>query len=189
MESLLVERTQRGDSAAFAELVRAHQGLAFRAAYLVTGNAADAEDVVQEALIKAHRAIGSFRRDARFAPWLLKIVTNEALNRRRTSARRVALELRVAGREPLSTAANQPEEALLADECRQAIIDALSRLNETDRLVLTYRYFLDLPVSEMAEILECTESTVRTRLSRALARLREHLSQSAEPDQGEPTDV
>ena len=189
MESLLVERTQRGDSAAFAELVRAHQRLAFCAAYLVTGNAADAEDAVQEALIKAHRAIGTFRRDARFAPWLLRIVTNEALNRRRASSRQFALELKAAGRERPRSADAQPEEELLAGERRQAVVDALNRLNESDRLVLTYRYFLELPVSEMAEILECTESAVRTRLSRALARLREHLSQPTELHQEDPTDV
>jgi RNA polymerase sigma-70 factor (ECF subfamily) len=189
VESLLVERVQRGDNAAFAELVRQHQALAFRAAYLTTGNAADAEDAVQEALLKAHHAIGSFRSDARFAPWLLRIVTNEALNRCRASSRRVALELRATGGEPARSAGNQPEDELLAGERRQTVIDALNELNETDRLVLTYRYFLELPVSEMANILECTESTVRTRLSRAMTRLREHFPQSADHHQEEPTDA
>lgn len=189
MESLLVERVQRGDSAAFAELVLPHQALAYRAAYLVTGNAADAEDAVQEALLKAHRAIGSFRSDARFAPWLLRIVTNEAINRCRASSRQVALELRAADGEPSRSTGTQPEDELLAGERRQTVIDALNQLIETDRLVLTYRYFLELPVSEMAEILECTESTVRTRLSRAMTRLREQFPQPADHHQEEPSDA
>lgn len=188
MEQLLVERAQWGDGAAFAELVRCHQALAFRAAYLITGDAAEAEDAVQEALLKAHRSLGSFRSDARFAPWLLKIVTNEALNRRRGRSRRSALELRAVQQQPLQSDPAQPEEALLAGEQWQAVIDALNRLNERDRLVLTYRYFLELPVSELAEILECPESTVRTRISRALARLREQFPQPTGHVE-EPTDA
>lgn len=188
MEQLLVERAQRGDGPAFAELVRCHQALAFRAAYLITGDAAEAEDAVQEALLKAHRSLGTFRGGARFAPWLLKIVTNEALNRRRGSSRQSALELRAVRHQPLQTSPVQPEEALLAGEQRQAVINALNRLNEQDRLVLTYRYFLELPVSELAEILDCPESTVRTRISRAMARLREQFPQPAGQLE-EPTDA
>lgn len=189
MESLLVERAKQGDGAAYAELVRCHQALAFRAAYLITGDAGEAEDAVQEALLKAHRALGSFRSGVRFAPWLLKIVTNEALNRRRGGLRRVALELRAAQQQPLRTSSTQPEEELLAGERRQVVIDALNRLDETDRLILTYRYFLELPVAELAEILDCTESTVRTRLSRALARMREQLAQPTARNPEDHTDV
>jgi RNA polymerase sigma-70 factor (ECF subfamily) len=179
VEQQLVERAERGDGAAFAELVRCHQALAFWAAYLIIGDAAEAEDAVQEALLKALSALGGFRSGARFAPWMLKIVTNEALNRRRGSARRTALELRAVRQQPFQRDPAQPEDELLAGERRQAVIDALNRLNEQDRLVLTYRYFLELPVSELAEILDCTESTVRTRISRALARLREQFPQPA----------
>ncbi|MBM3679416.1 MAG: siderophore-interacting protein, partial [Actinobacteria bacterium] len=87
-EEGLVDRARRGDGHAFAELVRPHQELAFRAAYLITRNAADAEEATQEALVKAHRALGRFRRGAPFRPWLLTIVANEARNRARSANRR-----------------------------------------------------------------------------------------------------
>src|SRR5689334_3797498 len=90
----LVERARRGMAAAFDELVKRYADMAFRTAYLVTGSAADAEDAVQDAFVKAHRALSSFRRDAPFRPWLLRIVGNEARNRRRSAGRRAMLELR-----------------------------------------------------------------------------------------------
>jgi RNA polymerase sigma-70 factor (ECF subfamily) len=81
-EAKLAERARSGDTAAYERLVRMHQAVAFRAAYLVTGDGPDAEDAMQEAFIKAYRALGRFRPGAPFRPWLLAIVTNEARNRR-----------------------------------------------------------------------------------------------------------
>src|SRR6266496_2575903 len=86
-ESQLVERARNGDETAYEELVRAHQGIAFRIAYLVAGNSAEAEDAAQEGFVKAYRALGRFRRGAPFRPWLLQIVANEARNRRRSACR------------------------------------------------------------------------------------------------------
>ena len=73
-ESNLVERARRGDVQAFEQIVQAHQSIAFRTAYLVTGNAADAEEAAQDAFVKAYRALGRFRAGAPFRPWLLQIV-------------------------------------------------------------------------------------------------------------------
>src|ERR671928_2125569 len=95
-EQGLIDRAQRGDEEAYAELVQQYQGLAFRTAYLLTGSAADAEDAAQDAFVKAWRALGRFRRGAPFRPWLLQIVTNEARNRRRSAGRRARLALRAA---------------------------------------------------------------------------------------------
>ncbi|HWN20672.1 MAG TPA: sigma factor, partial [Gaiellaceae bacterium] len=92
-EDQLVERARRGDGAAFGTLVRDHQELAFRTAYLITRNAADAEDAAQTALVKAYYALPRFRRGAPLRPWLLAIVANEARNRVRSAARRDALTL------------------------------------------------------------------------------------------------
>ena len=75
-ETELVERARDGDAAAFAALVRGHQEIAFRTAYLITGNAADAEDAAQEGFIKARRALGRFRAGEPLRPWLLAIVAN-----------------------------------------------------------------------------------------------------------------
>ncbi len=100
---------------AYEELVRLHQGIAFRTAYLVTRNAADAEEAAQDGFVKAYRALGRFRRGAPFRPWLLQIVGNEARNRGRSAGRRSALELRLAA-EPSGGAAPSPEATLAASE-------------------------------------------------------------------------
>ena len=90
----LAARAARGDPDAFAALVAAYQALAFRAAYYTLGNAAEAEEAVQEALLKAHAVLGRFRPGAPFRPWLLRIVATTALNRARTNARRANLTAR-----------------------------------------------------------------------------------------------
>src|SRR5439155_14212074 len=93
-ESELVARARRGDGDAYEELVRAYQGIAFRTAYVLAGSAADAEEAAQDAFVKAYRALWRFRAGAPFKPWLLRIVANEARNRRRSAGRRTALALR-----------------------------------------------------------------------------------------------
>ena len=95
IEADLVERARNGDVAAFEALVRAHQEVAFRTAWLVSGGSNDAEDAAQEAFVKAFAAMPRFRSGAPFRPWLLTIVANEARNRRRSAGRREALALRV----------------------------------------------------------------------------------------------
>ncbi|HXG74951.1 MAG TPA: sigma factor, partial [Gaiellaceae bacterium] len=95
----LAERAQHGDERAFEELVRMYQGIAFRTAYLLTGSAADAEDAAQAAFVNAWRALPRFRAGAPFRPWLLRIVANEARNRRRAERRRAELSLRAAAEE------------------------------------------------------------------------------------------
>jgi RNA polymerase sigma factor (sigma-70 family) len=177
-ESELVERARRGDERAYEELVRQHQGIAFRTAYLVSGNAADAEDAAQEGFVKAYRALGRFRRGAPFRPWLLQIVANEARNRRRSAGRRAGLVLRAAGENPSGDAAPSPEGTVLAGEERERLLVAVNALREADRLVIACRYFLDLSEEETAAALDVRRGTVKSRTSRALARLREQLGES-----------
>src|ERR687890_1317620 len=98
-ETELVERARAGDAGAYAMLVRGHEEIAFRTAYLITGNAADAEDAAQEGFVKAHRALGRFRAGEPLRPWLLTIVANEARNRRRSAGHPAALTLRPSGEE------------------------------------------------------------------------------------------
>jgi RNA polymerase sigma factor (sigma-70 family) len=172
----LVERARAGDPGAYAALVRGHQEIAFRTAYLITGNAADAEDAAQEGFVKAYRALGRFRAGEPLRPWLLTIVANEARNRRRSAGRRAALALRAAGEEhPSGEAAPSPEAALLAGERRAALLAALSRLRDDDRLVIGCRYLLELTEAETAAALGIKPGTVKSRLSRSLERLREEL--------------
>ena len=163
------------DLDSYDQLVREHQGIAFRTAYVITGSAADAEEVVQDAFVKAYRARGRFRSGAPFRPWLLAIVANEARNRRRSSARRARLPLELAEERPSGGAAPSPEVALLAREERAELLAAVDRLGEEQRAAVACRYFLGLSEAETAAVLGCPPGTVKSRLSRALARLEEEL--------------
>ena len=171
-DTALVERARNGDVNAYEALVQQYQELAFRVAFQVTGNAADAEDAAQEAFVNAYYALGRFRAGAPFRPWLLRIVANEARNRRTSAHRRTALMERALAAQSSGEAAPWPERAAEADEFRATLIAALRRLRDDDRLVLAYRLFFDLSEAEMATALNCPRGTVKSRLSRALARLR-----------------
>jgi RNA polymerase sigma-70 factor (ECF subfamily) len=171
-EAELVEQAKRGDSAAYEALVVAYQQIAFRTAYLVTGSAADAEEAAQDAFVKAFRALGRFRRGSPFKPWLLQIVVNEARNRRRSSGRREHLAIRVADEPSSGGAAPSPEAELIAAEERDRLLRAVAALGEEDRLVVSCRHFLGLSEEETAAVLALPVGTVKSRLSRALARVR-----------------
>ncbi len=174
----LIERARQGDMTAYAELVRRYQAPALRTASVLTADPAEAEDAVQDAFVKAHRALGRFREGAPFRPWLLQIVANEARNRRRSAGRRQSLALRMAEDRPPDDAALSPEVAVLARERREVLLAAVGRLAPDDRLVIAYRYFLDLSEAEMADALGVPRGTVKSRLSRAMARLRVVLPES-----------
>lgn len=177
-EDELVERARRGDAPAYGELVRRHQQLAFRTAYAVCGDVAEAEDAVQEAFVKAHRALPRFRAGAPWRPWLLRIVANEASNRRRSAGRREHLAVRVAHLVREQTPAS-PEAAILIADDRARLVDALARLDAPFRDAILLRYVLDLGEAECAAVLDCRPGTIKSRLARGLARLRADLE---EPD-------
>jgi RNA polymerase sigma factor (sigma-70 family) len=174
-EAELVERARRGDQDAYGELVHAYQGIAFRTAYLLTGNAADAEDAAQDGFVKAFYALGRFRRGAELRPWLLRIVANEARNRRRSAGRRGNLALRAAAAVPSGGAAPSPEMSVLEAEQSAELLDALNGLRDEEREVVACRYLLELSEEETAEMLGLRKGTVKSRLSRALAHLRERM--------------
>jgi RNA polymerase sigma factor (sigma-70 family) len=186
-EDELLARARGGDADAYAELVRAHQDLAFRTAMLITHNAADAEEAAQDGFLKAWRALGRFREGEPLRPWLLTIVANEARNRRRAGSRRAHLAVRAAdeAREtPRPAGRPSPEGALLAGELRTEVAAALERLRADDRLVLGCRYLLDLSEAETAAALGLRRGTVKSRTSRALGRLREVLASTEEVRHG-----
>jgi RNA polymerase sigma-70 factor (ECF subfamily) len=169
-EEDLVQRARGGDVDAFADLVRCHQAVAFRTALLICGDQAEAEEAAQDGFVKAHRALGGFRAGEPMRPWLLTIVANEARNRRRAAGRRAAATLRLAA-VPGPPAAS-PEDALLAGERRDALLAGLGALRPEDRLVIGCRYLLELSEGETAAALGVRPGTVKSRLSRALGRLR-----------------
>ena len=155
--------------------MRTYQGIAFRTAYLLTGSSADAEEAVQTGFVKAWSGLRRFRPGAPFKPWLLRIVANEAHNRRRSARRRAELELRAAAAHPSGDAAPSPEGAALGSEHRAELLAAVNELGDRDRDVLTCRYFLELSEEETASVLGVRRGTVKSRTARALDRLRTEL--------------
>ena len=176
VESELLARARRGDVAAFEELVRRYQELAFRVAYTITGSADEAEDAAQEGFVRAYRALYRLRAGAPLRPWLLTIVANTARTRRAAARRHPSLALSAAL--ALDDASPSPEEEALATERRREVLAAVNTLRDDDRLLIAYRYFLELSEAETAQILGCARGTVKSRLSRALHRLRQQLRDS-----------
>jgi len=166
----LIRLAQRGDTDAFEELVRRYQEPAFRAAYLVLRDAPEAEDAAQDAFVKAFRALGRFRSGS-MRPWLLKIVMNESLNRLKSRKRRSAVIERAGSERPPE--AWTLDDTIIGRERAGLIRQALEALREQERTVLYLRYFLMLSEQELAEYLGCAPGTVKSRLHRALGKLRE----------------
>ena len=179
-DASLAVRAGAGDTEAFAVLVRRHQRLAIRTAALA-GNRDDAEDAAQEAFVKAYRALDRFRPELGFRPWLMTIVRNEALNRQRGALRFARLRTRTAAMAPLLPE-RSTEEVVLAHQRRVATAEAVARLPEPLRLVVTCRYLLELSEAETADALGCPVGTVKSRLARGLDRLRKELG--ADPAEG-----
>ena len=175
----LIARARSGDVAAYEAIVRRYQDVAVRTAHLICPET-DADDAVQEAFIKAFDALPRFREGSPIRPWLLRIVANEARNRRRSAGRRHGLALRAADAMPPARTAPGPEQIVMANEERSELLAALATLRDDDREVLGARFLLDLSEAETAETLGIPRGTVKSRTSRALGRLREALG----PDGG-----
>jgi RNA polymerase sigma-70 factor (ECF subfamily) len=179
----LVELAKGGDVRAYGELVDRYREISFRTAYLIARNGADAEDATQDAFVKAYYALDRFRSAEPFRPWILRIVSNEARNRRRSAGRRERLALRVVERRGPGDAAPSPDAAAIAEETRRTLVGALEMLPERDRDVIACRYLLELSEAETATTLGIRPGTVKSRLSRGLARLRRELPEGFAPSE------
>jgi RNA polymerase sigma factor (sigma-70 family) len=166
-----VARSRDGDLDAYAVLVARYTLRAHRAAWLL-GAGEDADDVVQEAFVKAFRALPKFRAGAPFAPWLLSIVANETKNLLRSRHRRNALTLRLSAMEPDAATPDTPFDEAVAGERRARLLAAVNALPDRERQALICRYFLDLSEAETAQVLRWPLGSVKSRTSRALGRLR-----------------
>jgi len=179
----LIDRVQRGENALFYELVRPYERRVFAAAMAILRNESDAEDVAQEAMLKALRAIRQFRADARFSTWLIQITVNEALMRRRKDRNHVieAIDDRrdeESGYAPRDFAdwREIPSEALERKEVRQRLAQALASLDRKYREVFVLRDMEQLNIQETAEALGISIASVKTRLLRARLMLRDLLA-------------
>lgn len=176
VEADALARVLAGESAAYALLVREHAPVARRLAVL-SGAGADADDVVQEAFVKAFRALSGFRGGESFRPWLLRIVVNETRNLQRSATRRAGRERREAvDGVRLTTGPDDPAEVAVAADRRARLLACVDRLSDRNREVVVCRYLLELSEAETATALGVPAGTVKSRLSRALAQLREELA-------------
>src|SRR5207245_11566558 len=169
----LVDRLRAGDPRAFEELVIAYQHRVFGVALRMLGNRAEAEEIAQEVFLRAYRAIGAFRGEARLGTWLYGIASRLCLNRLASPDRRLAR-----GDEALAdVAAPTPDAASAAEraELDAALRAAIAGLPEERRLVLVLRDVEGLSYEEIAETLAIDPGTVRSRLHRARLQLEEKL--------------
>jgi len=173
-DAAAVALARSGDLGAYEVLVVRYTAAAHRAAVLL-GAGADADDVVQEALVKAYRQISRYRGESGFRPWLLAIVANETRNLHRSRRRRDGLVLRAAAREEPEPTSPDPADSVLTVERRRQLIDQLNSLDQRDREVLVCRFLLDLSEAETALTLGLPKGTVKSRTSRALRKLRGRL--------------
>jgi RNA polymerase sigma-70 factor (ECF subfamily) len=156
----LIRSAKKGDGFAFAELIRPEYGVAFKVAYGLLQNVDDAEDAVQEAAFKAWRKLGNLREGSGLRPWFLAIVANQCRGVRR---QRWWL-----------TSSTGPENTIGPDDVAAGVDlrRALARLSHDQQVLLVLRFYLDLPYEEIATTLGISAKAARTRVERAVHRLR-----------------
>jgi RNA polymerase sigma-70 factor, ECF subfamily len=183
-ERELIARIQSGDSELFYELIRPYERAVFLSAVSILGNDADAEEVAQEAILKAFKNLGRFRQESKFSTWLIQIAINESKMKLRKDRRHLydSLEDGPLGDDgeyiPRDFAdwREIPSEALEQGELRKALAEALQSLDEKYRAVVILRDVQQLSIIETAQVLGISEANVKTRLSRARLQLRDALA-------------
>ncbi len=173
-EPTLIRHAANGDAMAWEPLVLTHQQAVFRLSYLLLGDPDDAEDIAQETFLRAWKYLKRFDATRPLRPWLLSIASNLASNRRRSAGRYFAALTRAFRDEPtLTTMEEKSSQHLQAHDLWKAV----QTLNLPDQQIVYLRYFLDLSVAETAEVLQIAEGTVKSRMSRALEKLRSIIQQ------------
>lgn len=179
----LVAQAASGNAQAFERIMRRHNRLLFRSARSILKNDADAEDMVQEAYLRAWRSLGGFRAEAKLSTWLVRIVVNEALGRlRRRGAQVIPLDGAMESLEPQMEAnpADRPDAEAMRAQMRQLIEARIDQLPDAFRTVFMLRAVEEMNVEEVAAALGISEATVRSRFFRARGLLREGLSRDVD---------
>jgi RNA polymerase sigma-70 factor (ECF subfamily) len=171
----LVERVRSGDDEGFRLLVERHSRGIFRAAYRITGNSADADDVVQETFLRAYRAIGRFDGRASFPTWLHRIAINGSLDLIDARKRR---DGRVNDGEDLSllpSSAAAPDRVVHGMEMQRAVATAMERLTGNERTAFVLRHFEGMPLEDIGKVLGTQLNATKNTVFRAVKKLRAHL--------------
>jgi len=186
-DSELIREAQRGSRAAFEELVRQYDQPVLRLALHLTGSEQDAQDVYQEAFLKAYRHLGSFRFECSFYTWIYRIVTNLCLDhlRKRKTRREdssVIVDKRGEEFDLLQNVSDEradmnPEHDLMRRELGAKILKALERLSPRERMVFELKHYQGLRLRTIGEMLDTTEETAKNTLFRATQKLRARLAE------------
>lgn len=168
-DSLLVARFVRGDASAFDSLFRKYQDYVYHILYGIIGSAEEARDLTQEVFVLVYRSLPKFRHGARFATWLYRIAVNRAVDAARASRRWRFLSFPEEPAWSLQAAPEEeePEQLYEREMEREAVQKTLMRCPVNHRTTLTLRYYQDLSLEEMAEVLDCTVAAAKVRLHRA----------------------
>ena len=172
----LVQRIRAGDTGALEVLMRRHNRILYRTARAILRDDAEAEDAVQEGYLRAYRALGTFRGESKVSTWLVRIVANEALMRRRRTVRSAEVIPIEPGEETAMSETAGPELETLRGQMRRLLEARIDRLPDGYRAVFVLRALEELSVEETAAALEIPQATVRTRFFRARGLLREALA-------------
>jgi RNA polymerase sigma-70 factor (ECF subfamily) len=167
-----------GDEQSIETLVRQYETVVFRLAFSIVGETSEANEVTQETFIAALKSLGAYREKTSFKAWLFAIAVNASRSHLRK--RKVLERLRTTLTAILQVDSQKqalPEDLVIQNETEAAIWNSLNRLDERHRMVVLLRYFHDLSISEISEILSINEGTVHSRLFTAREKLRAALSQ------------
>ncbi len=184
METIVKKRIKqviKGDQNAFAEIVEIYKDKVFQLCYRMLGNRHEAEDIAQEAFIRAYTNIQSFNQDLKFSTWLYRIATNLSIDRIRKKKPDYYLDAEVSGTDGLTMYSNVaadealPEEELERLELHETIQGEILKLPEKYRTVIVLKYIDELPLKEISKILDLPIGTVKTRIHRGREALRNQL--------------
>ena len=186
-DSQLIRAAQRGDRAAFEELVRQYDQAVLRLAYHLTGSEQDAQDIYQEAFLKAYKHVGNFRFECSFYTWIYRIVSNlclDHLRKRQTRKEESAVQTDSEGEEYSlvdrvsdDRSGANPERDLMRRELGGKINAALGKLTPRERMVFEMKHYQGLKLRTIGEILNTTEETAKNTLFRATQKLRSSLAE------------
>ena len=168
----LVERVLKGDDGAFNELVSRYLKKIYYTSFRITRNESDAEDVTQEAFARAYKKLKSFRRDSGFYTWIYRIAVNLSLNLIKKRSR-----IQTMLRQQQSKQVQKPGQldAMVNHEQNSQLLDAVARLPDKQRMTITLRILEELSTRETAEVMNCSEGTVKANLHFALRTLKKEL--------------
>lgn len=177
IDDRLIDRSLAGDSAAYGDLVRRYQDRLRASLFRLTGSTEEAEDVAQEAFVQAFLKLSSFQRSSRFYTWVYRIAFNQAISKNRKRRPRVSLNVvqEAGGPEPVAET-HGPTEPTLRGERAELLHAAIAQLEDDHRQVIVLREFEEMDYQQIADVIDAPVGTVRSRLFRARAQLRERLA-------------